>query len=523
MTFVVTAGQLRGVERAPVPPVYAMSVGTDDRIRDYATLWRVQPELRTVVDFLARNISQLGLHVFRRVDDADRVRLFDHPLSTLLDQPNPQTTRYRLINALVHDRCIYDSAYWLKTRGEDGQTIGLRRIRPNRILPLGMDWLEPDEYMIFGTLGRITVPRDAVVHFRGYNPFDERLGSPPIEALRQVLSEEWAANVYRQQLWRNGARMNGYIKRPVDAPDWGSKGRGRFRDEWNAQYTGDSASAGSVAILEDGMDFIPAATTPRDAQYVESRKLTREEVARSFHVPLPMVGILDHATFSNIREQHKQLYQDCLGPWLEDIQQDIELQLLPDLPDASNVYVEFNINEKLRGSFEEQAIQLQSSVGGPYMTRNEARARLNLPAVPGGDDLIVPLNVTAGEAQPEPEASDESGGQAAGRAQAKAVFARFFRRQGQAVASRTGAARSVLRTAKTSDVFDAERWNAELVAELVRWLPENPAGIAADINARTAAEIADALRATNDPVTAVVGLFDAYADGRAEQLAELVA
>jgi len=127
-----------------------------------------------------------------------------------------------------------------------------------------------------------------------------------------------------------------------------------------------------------------------------SRKLTREEVARSYHVPLPMVGILDHATFSNIVEQHKQLYQDCLGPWLEMMQQEIELQLLPDLPDRDRVYVEFNINEKLRGSFEEQAAQLQAGVGGPYMTRNEARARLNLPQVDGGDELIVPLNVIAG-------------------------------------------------------------------------------------------------------------------------------
>ena len=64
----------------------------------------------------------------------------------------------------------------------------------------------------------------------------------------------------------------------------------------------------------------------RESEYLGGRKLTREECARAYHIPLPMVGILDHATFSNIKEQHKNLYQDALGPWLAMIEDDIDLQ-----------------------------------------------------------------------------------------------------------------------------------------------------------------------------------------------------
>jgi phage portal protein BeeE len=101
--------------------------------------------------------------------------------------------------------------------------------------------------------------------------------------------------------------------------------------------------------------------------------LTREEVAAAYHVPPPMVGILDHATYSNITEQHKIVYQDTLGPWLTSIAEDIELQLLPGLDDSEGVYVEFNIAEKLRGSFEDQARSIQALVGAPVLSRNEAR------------------------------------------------------------------------------------------------------------------------------------------------------
>jgi phage portal protein BeeE len=95
------------------------------------------------------------------------------------------------------------------------------------------------------------------------------------------------------------------------------------------------------------------------------------------------------------------LYQDTLGPWLGEFQDEVKLQLVKDYGDAK-VYVEFNMMEKLRGSFEEQAKSLQTAVGGPWLTRNEARARQNLSPIDGGDELIVPLNVTAGEPAPAP-------------------------------------------------------------------------------------------------------------------------
>lgn len=105
------------------------------------------------------------------------------------------------------------------------------------------------------------------------------------------------------------------------------------------------------------------------------------------------------------------------------IQQDLALQLLPDFPDTKDLYVEFNLAEKLRGSFEEQAVQLQTAVGGPWMSRNEARARVNLPQVENGDDLITPLNVlTGGQASPTDSAPTPVDVDAAPKADRKAYL-----------------------------------------------------------------------------------------------------
>lgn len=478
MAFVVSDGKLMGLSRPSAPRVSNISL-TADYSADYATIWRTQPHVRTVVGFLARNIAQIGLHAFERTSDTDRRRLTDHPLSVLIAKPNARTTRYRLIDSLVNDLGIYDVACWAKAK-VDGNTAGLLRLPPQQIEPLGESWAWPEGVKFKGNKGSIDLPADQIVLFRGYNPVDARWGVSPMETLRRVLAEEYQATLYREQLWRNGARFPGYIKRPKGAGDWSKEARERFRNDWRGLYTGTGPGAGGTPILEDDMEFIAGGITPAQAQYLETRKLTREEVAAAFHIPLPMVGILDHATFSNIKEQHQNLYQDTLGPWLEMIQQEIGLQLIPDFDDSGKIYVEFNLAEKMKGSFEEQASSLQTSVGAPWLTRNEARARMNLPQVEDGDALVTPLNVlVGGQASPTnsaPKAAPTIRDAAereiakASRALAKAatvpqrdkiaeVLRGFFDRQGKAVLSRIGAG---------EDWWDAKRWDDELTEDLMK-------------------------------------------------------
>jgi HK97 family phage portal protein len=520
MAFVLTAGKLAST--APNASTYGPIYGAGQAVRlsphlalTYAAIWRSQPAVRTVVGFLARNVAQLGIGVFERVSDTDRSKLSGHPLAVLLERPFPGTkwNRYRLINALMHDLCIYDEAYWLKLKTPDSTGRGLWPLRPWQVNAQGPTWGLPTAYKVGS---KLEVNPDQMVAFWGYNPDDARNGCSPIETLRQILAEEASATTFREQMWRNGTRASGYIQRPKDAPRWSDDARTRFKAGWQAQYTGDGPQTGGTPILEDGMEFVPAGVTPRDAQYVESRKLTREEVATAYHVPPVLVGLLgEGATFSNVRELHKVLYQDTLPPWLEWITQDIETQLLPDLDPGvatGKVYVEFTLEAKLRGSFEEQAGALMAATGAPWMTRAEARARMNLPELDGADELIVPLNVIAGGlAAPndtgtlpitEPGAPGGPKGtptwtrlpalgaplRALGRAGHPGVppgvlpgvqgplahaVQSFLDRQLSAVASRLGNTQ-----ADGPAVFDRDRWNRELAADLLPTMTSLTEGLA---------------------------------------------
>ena len=378
--------------------------------REYNILYKEQPNVRTCVDFLARNVAQLGLHLYENDKEKGRIRLRDHPLAALMGRPLPgqmKFTRYRMIEFLMSDLGIYGNAFLKKEIDPDGKLVGLLRLPPMMVAVKGA--LIPTAYEIRLKTGspRIYEPEE-IVHFRNYNSESNVNGLSPLETLRRILAEEHAAGLYREKFWQNSARMNGVITRPPSSGTWSNEARQRFKKEWSALYSG-TENSGKTAVLEEGMEFKEISFNPKESQYLEGRQLTREECARAYHIPPPLVGILDHATYSNIESQHKSLYTDVLGPWLAMIEEDLKLQLIGDFDDSEKIYLQFNIQEKMQGDFETQMRSLQSATGTAYMTVNEARSIMNLPKLDGADELIVPLNVlVGGQASPTDSAPKET-------------------------------------------------------------------------------------------------------------------
>lgn len=530
-----------GLVTSSAPSLFGGSVATTLPLYgglrvDYAAIYRSQHEVRSVIDFLARNIAQVPLHAYQLEEDDGRERLRTGPLVRTVEQPDPGITFSAWLDALVKDLAIYDEAFRIKIRGEDGR-IALVRVPVPLVEILGSSTMVPQAYRITGRNGGVEYPAEDVIHFHGYNPLDLRRGLSPLEALRQLIAEQVAAAEHREGLWRQGARASLVIERPSGAPQWSEAARERFRAEWESSYSG-AGSSGRTAVLEEGMQAKPLeAFSPRDSQYLESARLSREIVATSYGVPLGLLG-LGSANSSSLTEQHRQLYQDCLAPWLSQIEQGLAIQLLPEFDEADEgTYLEFQLAEKLRGSFEEQAAVLQASVGAPYLTRNEARARINLPAIPGGDELVTPLNVLVGGlASPQDTARPQDrniGAAAAPQPHAKALdrdeLARLARvrnrssdrinsailgaleRQGRSVRSKLGAEtkKAPGQKAEVGAVFDRARFDREL---------------AADIRAEIVKAAEDAAATVGDWDAANAdGWFDAVAQGSAEAMNDSIA
>jgi HK97 family phage portal protein len=471
--------------RPNVPVEYINMLTSSVLNRTPEDMWRTQPALRSVVSFRARNIAQLGLHTFQRVGES-RERVRDNPVAQLLRRPNAHQTTFELIYDLVAMLDLYDRAYW--ALGPDANSPSGWSIRsvpaPWVVGKSGGDFWGPEQWVIRPPgKAEFKVDASAMIAFVGWSPLSSTSGTPPIDALKQTLAEQISAQEFRLQMWKRGGRVGTYLTRPASTTKWDGVARQRFVDSFK-EFTANGSKAGGTPLLEDGIEMKRVGFTAREEEYIESAKLAISTVASVYHVNPTMIGQLDNANFANVREFRRMLYTETLGPLIAQIEDRLNAFLVPQLTDDDGVYVEFNIGEKLQGSFEEQAAVLSTSTGSPWMTRNEARSRNNLPAIEGGDELVTPLNVLIGG-----QASPQDGGTPIGTLAALAelvqrrapqtvrvkadeqappeddvadlgeTFSAFFKRQRQVVLSALGA--------KAPEWWDEDRWNEELADDLL--------------------------------------------------------
>jgi HK97 family phage portal protein len=442
---------------------------------DHTAIWKSQPSVRKVVDFIARNHAAIPRNLYRRVSDTERERVTDHPIARMLSRPNgtPAMTAFRFVHALTVDYCLQDR--WCAQLATDSGSYELHRVpaRKVRFKANGYDEVEAVKVFVDGRW-REYDPKDFVLD-HGYAHSGAN-GTSPMETLAAIIAEQNEAVDYRRDLWKRGARVGGFITRDKE---WSSdKARNRFTRDFR-EYQRGGSKAGAWALLEDGMT--PHAATqvkPVDLADLQGRQLSDVEVASSFHIAPELVGARE-GTFSNIESFRKALYGPALGPIISAFDQALNAALTAD----TDLYIEANVEAMLRGTFEERLQSMQSSIGAPWLTRNEGRALVNRPPVDGGDELVVPLNVlVGGQANPrdsapksdpvarlEPPASvgrrhksrtvrlkaraDETAD-----AKVQQVLVAFFDRQGAAVLSALGA--------DVDDWWDGERWDRELSDDL---------------------------------------------------------
>ena len=464
--------------------VYSGDYGVRVCDLDAAQLYKTQPNLRAVISFLAENAAQVPLKVYDRVSDTDRPRVLDSPAALLLADPNPDMTAFEFKRWMYSDLLLYERFLTLLVPSKETDSGWELR-------PIPAPWIKTykgaspfaPESIIIGTQdsGLLEVPSELFILFHGYDPTDPMRQNSRISALKDSLHEQVESNKFRRQMWHRGGRFNSYLTRPKDVEKWSDPAYERFKATWKASWAGNEASdGGGMPILEDGMEIKTVQFNSRDAQWAESVKLSREDCAAVYHVNPAMIWPGNGQTYASAKDNARALYNDCLAPTLIQATDRLNKMILPRVGEPEGHYIAFDITIKTEGTFEEKISTLVSAVGVPFLTRNEARARLDLPAIDGGDDLIVPLNVLEGglssprdtdptverynsaepvltksemrkaRSKPTEEESDRL----------KRVYREFFQRQAKTVLARIGAG--------SDDWWDAERWDKELAEDLFK-------------------------------------------------------
>ena len=363
------------------------SVALTAKQATYGAIYSKQLWVYTVVRKRALATRRLPVKTYRRGDNGDRQDARDTPLAALLRNPNPRMSGPFLWEWTSSTYDIFGEAIWLKIRGRDGRPGELWPIHPSNIVVRREDngtlsYVYGPGVML-GSDPQYVIPEHDVVHFKTFNPDGTTRGLSPIEPLRQTLVNEDAARRASSAFWKNGARPSGFLSHPNNLSEPAAK---RLSAQWAALH-GSVDNFGKWAVLEEGMKPETLSLTAEEAQYIETRKLNQIEVCAVYDMAPPVVHILDRATFSNIVEQFRSMYRDTMAPHLSGFEATLADQLVPEF--ASDLYVEFLMDEVLRGNFEARIPAIAQAIQTGQLTPNEGRAIENRPAVEGGDSLLI--------------------------------------------------------------------------------------------------------------------------------------
>jgi HK97 family phage portal protein len=353
----------------------------------YGELYRRQTWLATVVDKLAVSGARLPINTWDNSPATGKVLDTESSYAKFWRRPCPLMPNFAFKRWTFATYELYGEAFWYKLRDSAGNVVGVVPMHPSRTA------IERDKdsgalVYVFtlgvASAGLLRAPAEDVVPFLNYNPDNLVRGLSRAEALRSTLENEDASRRATQSFWRKGARPAVMISAPNGLTD---RAYNRLKDTVSKHHGGVDNTGGTL-VLEEGAKPVEVQMSAADLQYIDGRKLNREEVCGRYDVPPPVVHILDKATFSNITEQMRSMYRDTMTPRLDDFQDVVDFHLRPDFDPTGILKATFALDDVLRGDYEKRATATIGLVANGVMKPSEARPQFDLPdAGPVADKL----------------------------------------------------------------------------------------------------------------------------------------
>lgn len=339
------------------------------------------------VRVLAESVGMLPCKLYqqsdRNLDPATR-----HPLYRLLSvAPNDYMTSQEFWELLVACLALRGNFYAYKVKAL-GKVVELLPIDPGCVSAKLDDNYQPQYRVSWRNGTSSTLGQDDIWHVRLLT-LDGLIGLNPVAYARNAIALGLATEEHGSRLFSNGAVTSGVLRTEQTLTDAAFN---RLKKQFDEEHSG-LTNAHKPMILEMGLDWKPIALNAEDAQFLETRKLQRDEICAIFRVPPHMVANLDKATFSNIEHQSLSFVNYSLIPYLTRIEQRIRVGLLPPA-DQATFFAKFNAGALLRGDMKSRFESYASGINWGILSPNDCRELEDRNPRDGGDVYLTPLNMT---------------------------------------------------------------------------------------------------------------------------------
>lgn len=303
----------------------------------HADYYRVLSWMQIAVNTCAVSGSAQGLSVKQAVGE-DAKDIANHPFEKLILKPNPLQSRAEFLSGSFADYKLTGNCYWWTNRGSESQpAVELWRIPPEMIIPVPDDKMFIRGYYYYPGDGQeMLLEPWEIVHFKTYNPHSLLVGLSPIEALINQARADMGrtkneAKIYNEENGRLPSVLA--FAQQYSDPQWESI-KTQIRDREQKRQMMLIHGVGDKAI-----QWLQNSLTAEEAQYLESRAFTRDEIYAVFAPGL--ASMLDtNATEANSKTGKATFAEYSLWPMLDTFAQRITNDLLE--PYGENLIAEFD-------------------------------------------------------------------------------------------------------------------------------------------------------------------------------------
>ena len=368
------------------------------------------------VDAYAQTIATLPAYHHRYAADHTRERITTSAASRTVLRPNSYQTRSDIYLNAVKSLMLRGNAYIYGVRNDRNEIAAMHQLHPMNTQP----YIDAETKSVFYATGDnplvgdidYMIPARDICHIRLYCPNHPLVGVSPITNAAATIAANSAITNQQALFFANMSRPSGVLSTDQKLT---KDQMLQLRAAWEEQSKG--INTGGIPVLGGGMKWSQMAISSQDAQLVEAFKMTVEDVARAFRVPLPLVGDQSQSTYNNVEQLIAHWLSGGLGFVLDHVENNLDRFF--NLPITEKI--EFDADMLLRTDFQARVESYSKSITSGLMAPNEARARFaGLPSVPHGDKPIVqqqmvPLGWTETQPQetpapapaPEPELDEE--------------------------------------------------------------------------------------------------------------------
>jgi HK97 family phage portal protein len=409
------AGRISSEKRAAPTSWDLMRIGADftaDAGAGYAASPFLVENLATVfacVQVISETVAMLPLLLYRKQPDGSRLADLTHPLALLFSgDPNERQTASEFTEMMTAHCLLRGNAYAEIRRDTRGQVVGLQPFHPDHVSVVRIPRTGRYAYDVSLPEGgtRRLLPEE-MFHLKDRSD-DGVIGKSRLARTRETLGVALQTERYAASTFRNGASMSGILSHPEHLGEEAVK---NLRESFKSTYAG-ADKAGEVAVLEEGLKWQQISVSPDDAQMLESRRFSVEQLARIFRVPGPIIGDYQGGNNASIQEVGRWFYAHTCMPWINKWERTVEHSLLSSAQRRTHE-VEIDADLLLRGDLltRFQSYRIAREIG--VYSANELRKfeKANPRTDPEGDTYLAPANM-----QPEQTGqpiADRGGGSAA--------------------------------------------------------------------------------------------------------------